>query len=429
MFRHTHTVQSFLNITDFSRIAKESGFVKRKSSKFCPQKFVLSLLNCVSTGKCSFFALAENLGKISERSLSRQAIFFRMNESCNVFLKSVVSSLISHQSKGIGIPEIATQSKLSRILVEDSSIQKMNNLNCDSFPGHGNQNGKTASFKLDLAYNLLDGRIIHQEFSASTVQDSTLGKKLLNQISHGDLVLRDMGYFALADFKVIQEQGADWLSRLPVKVRVLLANGKAIEKTLADKEKDFIDCEVIIGISGQKCRLVGYRADRKVANERRRRRYLDKKRKGRTTKPDRQSNLRDSWHLMLTSVSKERVTPKDLMALYRTRWDVEIRFRAWKGSLKLDKAFARKSNKHHLMALVYTSFIHQVLAMTVGAKLGAVHGHERISLERLANSLSSLLQKLPNFDPETTITFHDRHVFREHRRRPYYKAKGIKVLT
>ena len=429
MSRHTHTIGSFLNVDDFSQLAKDSGFVKRQSSKFCPQNFVLALLNCVSSGECSFFNIADNLGKVSARSLCRQAIFLRINDSCLHFLELVVSSLISRQSKVAKVPEISTRCGLKRVLVEDSSIQKMNNHNSDDFPGHGNQNGKTASFKLDLAYNLLDGRILYQQFSASTAQDRTLGKKILHEVGPGDLVLRDMGYFAMADFIAIEERGADWMSRLPVQLTVILANGKALETALVDARNNFIDCEVTIGKKDQKCRLVGYRADPKIASERRRRRLEENKRKGRKTESKKQANLRDNWHLMLTSVSKERIAPKDLMALYRTRWDIEIRFRAWKGSLKLDKTFNRKSNRCHLMSLVYASFIHQVLSMTLWTKLGAVHRQERISIENLASSLSSLLQKLPSFHPKTATIFHERHVLKEKRKQESYKKKGLKALT
>jgi IS4 transposase len=41
-----------------------------------------------------------------------------------------------------------------------------------------------------------------------------------------------------------------------------------------------------------------------------------------------------------------------LSAIYRARWAVEIQFRAWKQVLNLDKALNRKSNEHHLQALV-----------------------------------------------------------------------------
>ncbi len=66
---------------------------------------------------------------------------------------------------------------------------------------------------------------------------------------------------------------------------------------------------------------------------------------------------RDGLHLMLTNLPPERIGVATLAGLYRSRWAVEIRFRAWKQSGNIATPLNRKSNKWHIEALVFGSMI------------------------------------------------------------------------
>jgi IS4 transposase len=55
---------------------------------------------------------------------------------------------------------------------------------------------------------------------------------------------------------------------------------------------------------------------------------------------------------MLINLSREQADVSQLATIYRARWAVEIQFRAWKQALNLSNALNRKSNEHHLQALV-----------------------------------------------------------------------------
>ena len=92
--------------------------------------------------------------------------------------------------------------------------------NASDFPGHGNGVGRTAGFKLDLAFDLLTVSTVSQTHGSH--QDESLGKYLLNQIMPGDLVVRDLSYFGTASFKIIGEMSAFWLTRVPANVSITL---------------------------------------------------------------------------------------------------------------------------------------------------------------------------------------------------------------
>lgn len=98
--------------------------------------------------------------------------------------------------------------------------------------------------------------------------------------------------------------------------------------------------------------------------------------------------IRDGWHLMLTNLSKEQADVSQLAAIYRARWAVEIQFRAWKQSLNLGKALNRKSNEHHLQALVLAGMIAHQLGMRIAQRIRKMVGRGRLSYEKLYDLLA-----------------------------------------
>ena len=74
---------------------------------------------------------------------------------------------------------------------------------------------------------------------------------------------------------------------------------------------------------------------------------------------------------MLTNLGGEQADVSQLSAIYRARWAVEIQFRAWKQVLNLDKALNRKSNEHHLQALVLAGMIAHQLGMRMAQRIRA----------------------------------------------------------
>ena len=426
MSKKHFTTQAFFRLTNFFDLARSSGFVQRESRKFCPQNFVLALLKSVSSGSCSFHQIAGYLGQTSSFSLTRQALYYRIDSTCVAFLKAVTSRLLETQANALDLKKTAELRGIRRILVEDSSVQKIHPENATDFPGGSNHKGVSAGFKVNLVYDILTGNVLSQDLSSPTVQDKVLGRELFSFLEPGDVVMRDMGYFGMDYFKAIEGMGADWLSRLPVQVAVTLPSGKALEKFLRPLKNEVLDCEVTIGTKGQKCRLVGFRAPAQIAAKRRRARRTSKKQK-RT--PTQKSILRDGWFLYLTSVPKERLSANEIEKLYRSRWDIEIRFRAWKGSLNLSDALWRKSNKHHLKALIYAGLIHQLLMMHAGAKMLTIYKQQQISIEKLAKSVVLILTQLTDFTAEAEFSFDAREALREKRKRNLSIPQGIEGLT
>lgn len=417
--------RSWPSLPDLDLIANQTRLIIRNSRKFTAAGFLQSLLSSVASGLASLNQIAGDLKDRGLPGMARQSIHQRFDIHSTAFLMAVLYDLMK-QRYSTATTAIGS-SGIQRILIEDASGQVMPKSNADAFPAHGNHHGKTAGVKIDLAFDLLTGSPVSHSLQAATEQDKSIGKEFVIEVRRGDLVLRDMGYFSLSEFTEIERRKAWWLTRLPLTTGAMLADGRTLEKHLQSFRGDIIDLDVIVGEQGKKCRLVAIRAAPEVAAARRAERCKKARDCGKTPCP--KGHIRDGWHLMLTNLGKDQADVRQLAAIYRARWAVEIQFRAWKQSLNLGKALNRKSNEHHLQALVLAAMIAHQLGMRIAQRITSIVGRARLSYEKLYDLLAVRLIKARDlaelylFDPDP------RHVTRDKRTRKSPVESGILALN
>ena len=189
-----------LNLPDLNEIAKETKLVKRNSKKFCPEAFLLSLFQAVTTGQASFSMLADGLGQNRNlQSMAKQSLWERINDDALAFLLKINERLITQSLAPVR--RTLENTAIKRIIIEDSTHLVLPKSNADKFPAHGNRYGDTAGVKIDLAYDLLSGSVVTHTLEAATQQDKLIGRETLAEMQKGDLILRDMGYFILDEFR------------------------------------------------------------------------------------------------------------------------------------------------------------------------------------------------------------------------------------
>jgi len=413
MQRNSPADSSLLTLPDLDVLARETQFVIRESPKMDPSTFLQTLSGAVASGFASHNQIAIGLSQRTGLPISSQAIHGRFSEGCTAFLTGVVHRLFGERfssrfsTEGLGV--------IRRILVEDSSVQTMPKANAAIFPACGNRHGSTAGLKIDFAYDLLAGEVCSHSLHCATEQDKTIGKEFVSIVRENDLVLRDMGYFSLAEFVEIERRGAYWLTRVPLTLGLQSESGEALERLLQRHCGNVIDLAVNAGEAGKSCRLVAVRASGAVARKRRKQRRKDAKAKG--VESDAKGLIRDGWHLMITNLPAADFTPNLLRAIYRARWGVEIQFRAWKQANNLDKALNRKSGEHHLMAIVLTAMINHLIGMRMARFLSGQMEADNLSYEKLYDALSIHHQAAKRWEDILTFTPFMKHVERDKRRR------------
>ena len=408
--------------------AKESGLVQRISKHFSPEGFLLAMLEATSTGRASFTQLVAAMGwQAPSLSTSPQALHQRINRTeCGVegFLVRCLSHLCRHR---LGAPK-SDEGKcpFGRIIVEDSTSLRLPKGNAEEFPAHGNASGETAGCKVDLAFDLLGGAIVHNELHTATEQDKTIGVGLLDDVRRDDLVLRDMGYFGVKNFSAIEKLGAFWLSRLPLNVDVLTPAGVPLEKVLAKCGGDTLDLAVTLTAGRHAARLVAVRASLQVADKRRRERRREARRNGRTA--GKKALLRDGWHLMVTCVPRKMQPVAKLVAIYSQRWLIEMAFRAWKQAGNLAKALNRASSPQHLKGLVLAGMIAMVIGLKFGLALARANPQMRYSLEKIFDYIIARLVALRKLTELAEIKPDPRHLKGQKRKRMSLNCRLIELL-
>jgi hypothetical protein len=405
-------------------LARKSGFIVRKTKGFSASGFVLSLMKSVISGKASFNQLAVNLGLSESKSISRQALWKRMDLSTTPFLLDTVGLALKQRWSR---EALVASGVFGRVIIEDSSQVKLPKANHEDFPGHGNDGGNTAGCKFDVAYDLLTGEPVTSVLHVATEQDREIGKDLVDLVRENDLVLRDMGYFSRAEFARIEERNAFWLSRVPINVKVHDSTGNKLEAILKKTKRKRLELGVILGESGHPARLIAERATPEVAEKRRRERREQARKLGK--QPTEDMLIRDGWYLLVTNVEAHLMTAGNLFKLYSIRWQIEITFRAWKQSGKLVCALARKSNQVHLQALMLASMLLLILTMKITSLLQGIYSDVHLSIEKIADNLALFILSitsiwhLADYHPDT------RHVRSERRSRLKLREIAISCLS
>lgn len=170
----------------------------------------------------------------------------------------------------------------------------------------------------------------------------------------GRLLLMDLGYYSFSLFERIQRNGGFFISRVKTNAnfeisssklvcrgRALKLEGKTLQEILSKLKRKTIDLEVLVPV---KRRTYGEWQTTAIKTFR-----LVGVRNEETGK----------YHLYLTNVPRERLSPEDIARVYAARWEVELLFKELKSSYRLDEM--PSSKRHVVEALVYVA----ILTLTV----------------------------------------------------------------
>lgn len=416
---------SALSNLDLELLARETGFIKRRTPGFSAEGFLISLLQSVSHGKGALRDLAVNLAKIyPHRPLSKQAVHYRFNEQALSFLEKISQEL---QGSMLSTTKINVKKQVfSRVLLQDATQLRLPPKNHKHYKGISNQWGPKSAAKMDLIKDVLTGELVNIQIAHGTKQDRTTGKKVIQFIEKGDLILRDMGYFDSDVFKGIESRNAFWVSRLPANTGAYLDCGKAVEKLLVstDLSQNVVDLdEVFVGSEKQfPARLIAIRCPEEVTSQRRAKAKAHRKKMG--SKPNRLTLQREGWTLYLTNLDQIEYPSEKIHQIYSQRWNIEIQFRALKSQTKIRDLLNRVTkNKTHLSILLQVIMIFSQLTASVHATLRRHHKKEciQLSIELISSWFSNVITSIKTLTDD--INYDLRHLKHDKRRKRDCQSK------
>jgi len=108
------------------------------------------------------------------------------------------------------------------------------------------------------------------------------------------------------------------------------------------------------------------------------------------------------------------VSKKDLFEIYSLRWNIEVRFKAWKRAINMKQAFNTVKNYDHHQSLIYAALIFQLITLNVAANLKL--GGRVLSLENFSKEIASRLLEVTDLAKEICFHLDPRQVIMEKRK-------------
>ena len=326
-------MESCFSKKELESIAKETGFLKRKS-KIDPTKFFDLLMYDVSSGKSkSLSQMTIEAESAHGIIVSKQGLDKKFNDRTVAFLKRLIarqlSTEISHQ--------IDTEwfSKFKRVIIKDGTRFDLQDDYKDILPGSGGCASKAGAC-IQFEFDLKKGSIIQLDITPANRPDNKEASEVLDDVEEGDLVIRDLGYHLFDSFSNIIKRKAFFISRLHPKIDVyILKNGCYNKVDFKDlylkmtKCKKVWDCsEVFIGEDKIPVNLGIEIMPDDIWEKRVKNAEKNNKKKGRKTKDEYKFKIR--FNLFITNIPNEELPTKILSTLYRIRWQIELIFKVWK---------------------------------------------------------------------------------------------------
>lgn len=318
---------------------------------------------------------------LSEYFYKKSSVEFVKSIYENVFLFQK-EKLLQNYGKNLDQKTLAF---FNRILIQDSTICVLNKKLESKYKGSGGSASK-ASLKIDVIHELKSSAILRMIISEGNLPDISFASFILEEVSAGDLVLRDLGYFKLNELKKISDQNAYFISRFKSDISVYLTreDTKPIDlgrylKTSTDKsENPIVDVVVYLGAIKQESRLIAYKVPPETSNERRRK----AKRTAACSKfgiSEGRLNLCD-YVILITNIPVEMLQAEIIGTIYRIRWAIELIFKTWKSHLNLQLSL-KGSKATRIECFVYATLIICLLTTLV-------HGWLKRIIDPLGNEIS-----------------------------------------
>lgn len=268
---------------------------------------------------------------------------------------------------------------IKRILIGDTTKFTLPTCMADDFPGCGGRGSASkAGLSLFYEFDLLS------TYWDATWADGKTNDKAFNDLDHvqaADLILRDLGFRDLLFWAQVKNKGAFFIQRFfsPTKLRVIEQDKvgppidiasfakQYIEKAMKS-DKDYCGFQVQLGTNAATraalgtVRLVVFKIPQEKALakiEHARKEAVRNNRK--FTKAE---EVLCRYQICITNLPEEEYPDADIVALYRLRWQVELRFKSWKSRLGVGETVV-KQHKNRLLCQMWGFLLYQLIFVTM----------------------------------------------------------------
>lgn len=336
-----------LALNAIHQLAVETRFVQRQR-KINAVDFLVGLIAESLQGCVSYNDLASAIKTQNGTLASRQAYQQKVNAAGLPFLAAVLATLL--RVKTAMEPPLPFR-RFNRIHIQDSTVIKLPDSLMPLFSGVGNAHKQVCNARIQLVYDLASGQFTHWSVDPYRKNDLLAAPEL--PLAAGDLILRDRGYFTVAECQRIDTGGACFISRYKHPNTLYDPNtGDELDLCRLLKTDQTLDRIVWIGKSHKLAvRLIATPVSPEVANRRRQKLRLETH----GHNPGQTILFLQGWTIFFTNLTDCQITIDDFIDLYGLRWKIELIFKAWKSHLSFDKI--HRVSHIQLCVILFARFI------------------------------------------------------------------------
>lgn len=348
-----HRIEDSLSQETIETLARKSGFLKR-TRKLTAHVFLHACCLMAISPNGSLRNWAIVIGGLIRDTISKQAIAKRLQHSAIRFLRQTLFAAVKTTSRLQPLIDSGAFQHFQRVLLEDSTSFRLPKRLASIFPGSGNQHQTTtATLKIQTTYDALSERFVHFFLTPFTRTDQAAAADILSLARSGDLILRDLGYFVLQVFALLNSRGIFFLSRYKHSTALFESDGRPLNLLKTLRQTGSLDQQVLLGSKLKiPVRLIAVRVPLRVARARRRKLKQDR---NRHVNPSAEHLALLEWEIFITNVPPSIWTTKTVIAVYGVRWRLEIVFKTWKQHFHLTQV----TNVSHtqLEVLIYARLL------------------------------------------------------------------------
>lgn len=331
------------------KIALETGFIKRERL-ITALDFLCAVCMESACGIASYNDIAAHLDADCGLSVSKQAIWKKVNMPCEDFLKNVLAIIISSKIDRDAFEMIRAKNIYKRILVQDSTIIKLPTKLFAYFSGVANGQSKVCNARVQCVYDLISEQFISFSIDPYSKNDLLAAPEII--IEEGDLVLRDRGYLINDEIQRHIDNNAHCIYRY--KFPMILKDPQTenpIDLFSILKKVKYLDMKVMLNNKSKTVvRLLAFPVSKEISDKRR----MKAKRENKTY-PSKDLLESMSWSIYITTITDENIDYAFIYKAYSLRWRIEIIFKCWKSNMGFDKI--HNVSKIQLRVLLFARFI------------------------------------------------------------------------
>lgn len=369
-------------------LAYETGLIKR-NRLLKPLDLLYAHCDESTNGTVSHNDLAAKIDSNCGVSVSKQAIWGKMDERCEAYFKKILEQIILTKTN-INDQDLALYTnEYKRVLIQDSTIIRLPERLFSIFSGVANQSSKVCNARIQGVYDILAETFISFSIDPYSKNDSASAAEI--ELREGDLVLRDRGYLTLGEVQRHIEHGAHCIYRYKHGMLFLdIKTGEPIDLFDKLKKEGLFDFKVMLNNKNRTIvRITAAPVNDEVANIRR---MQSKKHSSHT--PSAKSLKMLSWSIYITTIDKEKFDYPTLIKIYKLRWRIEIIFKCWKSNMGFTKI--HNVSKSQLYILLYARFIMIIICSQILFRPSRILAKKELDKSLSMLKVTRYLMKNPN---------------------------------